>query len=115
MPSLRKGVYDKMNRLKFRQYHNGKFHYWGYVDEDDTFISPIHGESQQFTGLLDKLGKEIYEGDIVRKYGEGKHEVYWHEFTACWRMIGFTGMTKGDSALSLEVIGNIWENGDLLK
>ncbi len=69
----------------------------------------------QYTGLKDKNGKEIYEGDIVSRYGDGKHKVYWHTFTARWRTTGHTGITEGDAALSMDVIGNIYENPELLQ
>ncbi len=69
---------------------------------------------QQFTGLKDKNGKEIYEGDIVRRMG-GNLEVYWHKNTACWRMTGQTGIVGSDMALMCEVIDNIYEHPELIK
>ena len=85
---------------------------------------------QQFTGLKDKNGKEIYDGDIVffddheiaSKPYIGRAEVFWCEdLTLCnspqWALwaigekSGYYGYLIGE----IEVIGNIFENPDLLK
>ncbi len=70
-------------------------------------------ELLQFTGLHDKNGKEIYEGDILRS-GEFSYEVYWYERGA-WALKG-TGRTGHTNYYyswkpsGCEVIGNIYEN-----
>lgn len=56
-----------MREIKFREYRgDGKWHYWGLL-EPGKFIGPCSPNSivQQFTGLIDSNGKEIYEGDIL--------------------------------------------------
>ncbi len=76
----------------------------------------------QFTGLLDKNGKEIYEGDITDKgVIEFQTNLNWDSGGSLHSGFYFkTYNNEGEldyhsSLDDCEVIGNIYENGDLLK
>jgi uncharacterized phage protein (TIGR01671 family) len=107
---------------------------------DNTMHAGYHDDSgcpkweediiMQYTGLKDKNGKEIYEGDII-SYGEysgamfkgsGRvclHEVFWDNNSSCFTSIEKTN-PFGENSLSGSldsygsVIGNIYENPELL-
>ena len=77
----------------------------------------------QFTGLHDKNGKEIYEGDIVlytrQELPDGHIEQSVHEVYSDTEMLEF-GLKNSNAlfhcqfASEFEVIGNIYENQELL-
>lgn len=74
--------------------------------------------AQQFTGLYDKNGKEIYEGDIL-KWHEGDHELSEVVFQngsffvkgVNWGALWYIG----DYNDSYEIVGNVFETPELLK
>lgn len=73
----------------------------------------------QYTGLRDSKGVEIYEGDIVKNIIRNRFGPFAIEFKELFdNEQGFslgTGFdTKGNSGNELEVIGNIYENPELL-
>lgn len=75
---------------------------------DDNFIV------EQCTGLRDRNGKLIYEGDIL-KGGYAKYKVVWQGSGFVLKVKTAGGYPLGGSADLLEVIGNIHENADLLE
>lgn len=118
-----------MRVLKFRQavYLDDKFHhwhYWGFLP-DLTFVGPdtVNGlahalaNSQQFTGLLDKLRVEIYEGDWVHveiERDDMSLKGYVDFADGSFRVNA--GYTKGYRWIDyeVEVVGNIHQNPELL-
>lgn len=100
-----------------------------YVTEELCFDhdSTEDKEIMQFTGLFDKNGKEIYEGDIMleknswilgsplsRKEGQ-LYLVKWQQFMGGdeWGYIESVGYNLEFE--NMEIIGNKWENPELLE
>ena len=115
--------YDKrkrnsMREIKFRAYSKESFTYFDLDllnDESRAFyINEIEdNQVMQYTGLKDKNDVEIYEGDIVKgNYLRGIGVVEWNKYFCKFDISHRMNISPSDE---FEVIGNIYENKELLK
>jgi uncharacterized phage protein (TIGR01671 family) len=122
-----------MREIKFRAWDKKRkemsvgelsFHYDNQVGIDHVYLDQIREVEDyilmQYTGLKDINGKEIYEGDMVKTKWQSKAEMIWVEKEAAYGLRTIDEEVKdeimyGFKDQEMEVIGNIYENKDLLK
>lgn len=104
------------------------FHPDGRLHSIDVYYGPTKGVVpgvlvsrlviEQYVGLTDENGQEVYEGDILDKHGEVESEL-WPNCGCCSDVWGWELSTKrdkdGEYRSYYKVIGNIHENPELLE
>lgn len=120
--------------IKFRAWNSNENQWVSYYHISKCFVEAIdcvefraddNIKLMQYTGLKDKNGKEIYEGDIViSDYDNSSCVCEWNNEFMCYMFRGkFINKNTdevefelgGASYKRLEVIGDIYENPELLK
>lgn len=118
-------AWDKDAECMIYQKDNGDEYVWQ-IGTEDIWIEPIHGMTiprqvlMQSTGLKDKNGVDVYQGDIIKCTSGCPHEVIWLEEYGgtfiggmpAWYLSGLNNCYSWTGRE--EVIGNIWEDGELL-
>lgn len=118
--------------MRYRAWHR-KQSAWHYLDLQDIVRGEATKDSLWYeswcrsTGLKDKNREEIYEGDLIRVNDRYKHgnkeenleaiEVEFNDyggFSPFTDLYDYDGMTFLDCFSDYEVIGNIYENPDLI-
>lgn len=83
----------------------------------DTGYDVIPETICQYTGLTDKNGKRIFEGDILKDKLDWVYEVRWDNDGT--RFLGFHSKPRGDTYVCYvrrnTIIGNIFDNPELLE
>jgi hypothetical protein len=117
---------NDMRKIKFRAWNKNEkcFFYW-----DTSFAfggtGKVWGDIEQFTGLCDKNGKEIYENDfcsISNPYNNCTASgfakvVFSYGYVGGWVLTsdGKDYLNIGTRTKSIEVVGNMHENPDTAK
>ncbi|PEW66983.1 hypothetical protein CN448_18815 [Bacillus cereus] len=120
-----------MNEIKFRAWDGDRMQnvltlglFEGFVSTNKLHSDIEDFKLMQYTGLKDKNGKEIYEGDIVSRHDGGIHfqEEALAEHVVKWGNFGWLPFEIGEGyqkcvygeIYEFIVIGNIYENPELL-
>lgn len=85
------------------------------ADPHPVLLHLTADDLMQYTGLQDKNGKDIYQGDIITVRNEGAYAIVWSEEFGCWHISQGDGHWMiYEENKSAVIIGNIYENPELV-
>lgn len=119
-----------MREIKFRAWTNSRYFYFDFSKKHVHRFIGKNYVFEQYTGLKDKNGKEIFEGDIIAVNGKYPKIIEYSDKDFGFVMINISDLKNAewmeikqspsacwfnDFKREIEIIGNIHENKDLLK
>lgn len=114
---LFRGIRRAGNNMIFGNYHKGALTGTPFINGSEVNPETVG----QFTGLLDKNGTKIFEGDILvnrlnRMVDKEPYQIIYDEYSGGWLWSNETGCDPfyQEIAKNGEVIGNIHDNPELL-
>ena len=113
------------NKIKKRMFLVLEIDYENELVSDETYWNTIPFNDvklMQFTGLVDMYGKEIFEGDVLKTSDGELAKVVWNKELACWEAEFLDEIVDLSEVADVkiersdcEIVGNIYENPELLE